>query len=86
MHAELPRLKLLFSRSSHLAALNASQKLPRQLAFAGMILPVYRAEIEKLVAQRIPFALLREDIRKREGELAKSLRFGPDLFVVERGV
>jgi hypothetical protein len=85
MHEGLPQLALLFGRSPHLAALNASEKLTRQLTLAGMILSVHRAEIEKLVAQSISFALLRKNIRQRKREFAQTLRLRPRLFVIEGG-
>src|ERR1035437_1179594 len=77
MREESPRSALLFRFSAYLAPLDSLQKRPRQLPFAGVALAMYRAQVKKLVAQSIPFFLLRQNRLQRQRQLAQPRRLRP---------
>ena len=78
--------QLLFRRRSHLAALDALQKHPRQLAFAGMAFAVHRAQVKELVHERVALALLRKYALQRYGKLTQPRRLRPGFlrFIANR--
>src|ERR1035437_6029613 len=86
MHAELPWSSLLFRLRAHVPSLDALQKGPRQLPFSGVALAVDRAQVEELVAQRIPLFLLGKNALQRQRQLAqpRSLRPAAAFALIDR--
>ena len=66
----LPELLLFLRGRSHLIALNALEKLPRQPLLTRMALSMHRAKIQKLIHQRIPFLGLIQNRLQRATKLA----------------
>ena len=66
----LPLLWFFLSRRSHLVALNALEKLPRQPLLTRMALSMHRAKIQKLIRQRISFIGLIQNRLQRAAKFA----------------
>jgi hypothetical protein len=73
----ITRPALPFRLVPDLAPFDPLEKGSRQLPFAGMALSVDRAEIEELVAERIPFFVLGKDALQGKSQFAQSSRFRP---------
>ena len=67
----------LLGRGAHLAAFDAGKKCARQPRLAGMALAMHRAEIEKLIAERVALFLLSEDALQSERQFAQTRCFRP---------
>src|SRR5208337_3883932 len=80
MHAESPWFPLLSRLHAHFAPLDPLQKRPRQLPLAGMVFAMHRAEVKKLITQRIPLFVLVQNPLQRHGQLSQPRRLRPEIL------